>query len=220
MTMQKLKNRGSVLMGLLMVILIIAMLWLIDLTAMFGPMDKNRRFEERPWFEEKRLLEKDALPVKQTGKRGKVVIKDETILSGPVERKNEGRGNIEIVIEPNGLAKGHWQCAYKYPDSSYNISADFKGNIDPTKTFEDPKGTSKQLLYFITKGKYKQLKSDEKTGNQWPSEDIIYVVGWIDKDYSAKGKLFLMEGDVESHGNADYNWKTIKNEQQNADKNK
>jgi hypothetical protein len=190
-------------------------MWMIDLTALFGPIDKNRMYEERPWFEEKRLLEKSDFPVKQTGKKGKVVIEDETILNGLVERKSEGRGNIEIVIEPNGLAKGHWQCAYEYPDSNYTITADFKGNIDPKKTFEDPKGTNKQLLYFITKGKYTELKSDTKTGNQWPSEDTIYVVGWINKDYSAKGKLFLMEGDVESHGNADYDWKTVKLKNEN-----
>jgi hypothetical protein len=214
--MQKSKNRGAALVGLLIVILIMAILYLIDFTAMFGPIDANRVYDERPWFEEQRLLDKEALPVKQTGKKGKAVIKEETVLSGQVWRKNEHRGNIEIVIEPNGMAKGHWQCAYSYTDSNYTVTADFKGNIDPAKTFEDPKGKNKQLLYFITKGIYQEIKSDEKTGNQWPTKAPIYVVGWIDKDYSAKGKLFLMvSGDTESHGNAEYDWKTKQNESHN-----
>jgi hypothetical protein len=205
--MQKIKNRGAALIGLLIVILIIAILYLIDFTAMFGPIDKNRAYDERPWFEEQRLLDKEAFPVKQTGKKGKAVIKEKTVLSGQVSRKTEDRGNIEIIIEPNGMTKGHWQCAYGYTDSNYTVTADFKGNIDPAKTFEDPKGKNKQLLYFITKGIYQEIKSDAKTGNQWPSKSPIYVVGWIDKDYSAKGKLFLMtSGDEENHGNAEYNW--------------
>ena len=83
------------------------------------------------------------------------------------------------------------------------------------------------MLYFITKGKYTQTKIDSG-GNQWPSQEVIYVVGWIhpvrdkapmtsddhqkgsvsngiQKDYSAKGKLFLMTADG---GNAEYDWQT------------
>jgi hypothetical protein len=220
--MQKSKNHGAALIGLLIVVLIIAILYLIDFTAMFGPIDKNRIYDERPWFEEQRLLDRSAFPVKQTGKKGKVVIREKTTLAGPVSRNTESRGNIEITIEQNGSAKGHWQCEYGYPgDSNYAINADFTGNIDPTKTYEDQNGTNKKLLYFITKGKYQQVKTDLKTGAQWPTQAPIYVVGWIDNDYSAKGKLFLMtSGDEESHGNAQYDWKTKNSEPQNADKNK
>ncbi len=207
--MKKLKNHGYVLIGFLIVVLIIVMLYMVDLTAMFGPMDRNRAYEERPWFENQRLLNKDTLPIKQTGKKGKVVIKDQTILKASVQRDSQNRGDIEIVIEPNGLAKGHWQCAYEYTDSSYAISADFAGNIDPTKTFENQNGKNKQLLYLITKGKYEEIKTDKKTANQWPSKHTIYVVGWLNKDYSANGKLFLMADDnEETHGNAEYDWQT------------
>jgi hypothetical protein len=207
--MKKDKNRGFVLIAILAVVLIIVMLYMINMTSIFGPMDKNRPDEERPWFEEKRLVDKNAFPLKQTGKRGKVVINDETILKGNVQRKDEKRGDIEIVIEPGGLAKGHWQCAYEYTDSSYIISAEFSGNIDPMKTYQNETGKNYQLLYFITKGTYQQIKTDKNTGNQWPSKQTIYVVGWVDKDYSAKGRLFLMaDNDEESHGNAEYEWQT------------
>jgi hypothetical protein len=207
--MRKPKNRGFLLIGLLVVVLIIVMLYMIDLTSIFGPIDKNRAFEERPWFQEQRLLDKNTFPLKQTGKNGKVVINDETVLKGIVQRKDENRGNLEIVIEPNGRATGRWQCKYEYTDSSYAISAEFKGNIDPTKTYQNENGKNPQLLYFITKGKYQQIKTDKKTGNQWPIKQIIYVVGWVDKDYSAKGKLFLMaDNDEETHGNAEYDWQT------------
>lgn len=204
--MQKLKNEGSALLVVLAAIVIIAMLYMIDLTAMFGPVDPNRQYEERPWFEEQRLVEKANLPVKQRGKGGKTLILNETVLAGPVERKGETRGEIEIIVEPNGFVQGHWQCSYEYADSktSYIIKANFEGNIDPTKIFEGKEGKNKKLLYFITKGKYEQIKTD-KEGKQWPSKETVYVVGWIDKDYSAKGKIFLMTADG---GNAEYDWRT------------
>jgi hypothetical protein len=210
-------KNGYVFLVLLIAIAIIAILYMIDLVAMFGPTGKIDRFAERPWFEEKRLLDADKFPVKQTGRKGKVVVKDKTTFAGPVQRKGENRGDIEITIDPNGKAFGHWSCAYQYPDSNYTISAEFAGNIDPTKTYEDKTGTNKQPLYFITKGIYQQIKTDKATNNQWPSSETIYVVGWIQKNYSARGKLFLMTADG---GNADYDWQTGSTDIKNADKNK
>ncbi|HBG26173.1 MAG: hypothetical protein A2Y10_13510 [Planctomycetes bacterium GWF2_41_51] len=206
----KSKNDGFAIVAVLIVILIGVMIYMVDFSAMFGHIDKNRAYEERPWFEEQRLVSKENLPVKQTGKGGKTLILNQKVLAGPVQRKDENRGEIEIIVEPNGLAKGHWQCEYDYEQGKihYTITANFEGNIDPTKNFTNPEGTNKKLLYFITKGKYKQIKTDEKRV-QWPTEAPVYVVGWIDKDYSAKGKIFLMSNeDKESHGNAEYDWKT------------
>jgi hypothetical protein len=203
--MQKSANNknGSVLLILLLAIVIIALLYMIDLTAMFGPTEKIDPYAERPWSEEKRLLSSDAFPVKQTGKKGKMVIKDETTLAGTVHRNSENRGDIKITIDPNGKVYGHWSCVYQYTNSSYTISAEFAGNIDLTKIYEDKSGKNNQPLYFITKGKCQQTKTDSATDNQWTTKETIYVVGWIQKDNFAKGKLFLMTADG---GNAEYNW--------------
>jgi len=232
-------KNGYALLVLLIAIAIIAILYMIDLTAMFGPTERIDVYAERPWFEEKRLLDADKFPVKQTGKKGKVVIKDKAIIGGTVQRKGENRGDIEITIDPNGRAYGHWNCAYQYTDSNYSVTAEFAGNIDPTKIYEDKNGTNKQLLYFITKGICHQIKTGKATNNQWPSGEPIYVVGWIhpvrdkasltpdgrqkqpvsngiQKDFSAKGKLFLMTADG---GNAEYDWQTDSTDLKNADKN-
>lgn len=208
--MLKHKNQGSAILALLIVVVIGLLLYMLDISAIFGPIDKNSAYEERPWFEEKRLVEKDKLPVKQTGKGDKTLILSETTLAAPVIRKDEKRGDIKIVIEPNGFAKGHWQCSYEYSDNktNYTITADFEGNIDPDKTYYNRTGKNKKLLYFITKGKYKQVKTDA-SNTQFPTEATVYVVGWIDKDHSAKGKIFLMtDNDSENHGNAEYDWQT------------
>jgi len=197
---------------ILVAVVIIALLYMIDLTAMFG-LDKGSEkidyHAERPWFEENRLLAENTLPVKQTGKGGKVVIENKTILKGDITRKEETRGQFEITITPDGKAAGICSCQYEYTDSSYKIEAEFAGNIDPTKIYADQTGKNKKLLYFITKGKYKQIKTDKSTRSQWLTEQPVYVVGWIAADYSAEGKMFLMtDNDEESHGNAEYDWQT------------
>ena len=209
-------KNGYALLALLIGIVILAILYMIDLNAMFGQRRKIDIYAERPWFEEKRLLAERDFPVKQTGKKGKVVIADQTKLSGTIRRNNENRGSVEIIIDPNGKAYGRWNCEYQYPDSAYTIIAKFAGNIDPTKTYEDKTGTNKTPLYFITKGKCQQTKTDSKTNNRLTSEEVIYVVGWIQKNYSACGKLFLM---TEEGGNAEYDWQTNQSEP-NAIKNK
>ena len=218
----KKNNNGYALLILLLGIVIIAILYMVDLSAMFGLGKATNPdiYAERPWFEEQRLVGNDKLPIRQTGKKGKVVIRDKTVLNGQVALQSDNRGTVEITIDPNGKAYGHWQCAYEYTESAYTITADFAGNIDPTKIYKDKNGTNKKLLYFITKGKYEQIKTDKKTGKQLSTKQPIYVVGWIDKDYSAGGKLFLMaDSDPENHGNLEYDWQTIAGEIKDAGKN-
>jgi len=190
----------------LVTIVIIALLYMVDLSAIFGlgkGSEKIDYYAERPWFEENRLLAENAFPVKQTGKKGKVVIEKQTSFKGGIQRKDENRGQIEITITPDGKAAGNCTCQYEYTNSSYLVQAEFAGNIDPTKTYQNETGKNKKLLYFIAKGKYKQIKTDKASKNQWTTEESVYIVGWIDTDYSAKGKMFLMTSDG---GNAEYDW--------------
>ncbi len=213
--MRKRDNKnGFILLGFLIVIAIIAILYMVNLRGLLGPdMDSRSPYEERPWFEEQRLIRQGSFPVEQTTKGGKTVIEKKTVFTGDVKRKDEQRGDIEIIIDPNGKAIGQWRCEYQYTKSIYTITAEFIGNIDPTKIYQDQTGKNNQLLYFITKGKYRQIKTDTGTGSQWPSEEIIYVIGWVDNNYSAQGKLFLMaDNDDESNGNAEYDWKTKNDE--------
>ncbi|MBN1786797.1 MAG: hypothetical protein JW806_00195 [Sedimentisphaerales bacterium] len=199
------------------------MLYIVSLRGILGP-DMGVRTEpyaEKPWFEEQRLRRHSDFPVEQIPVGGKTVIKEQTIITGSVKREDSQRGIIEIIIDPNGKALGRWSCAYEYPQSSYTITAGFAGNIDPTKIYQDESGKNRRFLYLITKGKYKQVKTDTGTGAQWPEEETIYVIGWIDNDYSARGKLFLMAGDdEETYGNAEYDWHTEAADLENADNNK
>ena len=115
--MQKTNNKnGFVLLMVLATIVIIALLYMVDLSAIFGlgkGSGKIDYYAERPWFEENRLLAENAFPVKQTGKNGKVVIEKQTSLKGDVRRKDENTGQIEITISPDGKAAGNCTCQYE-----------------------------------------------------------------------------------------------------------
>ena len=210
------REKGFVLVLVLATFVIIAILFMVNMPGGMGGQRGNEKidmFAEQPWFEENRLLGGNAFPVKQTGEDGKVVIEKSTVLKGVVSRKGESRGQVEIVLSPDGKAAGNISCQYEYTDSSYQIGAEFAGNIDPTKIFKNKDGKNKKPLYFITKGKYTQIKTDKAGKGSWTTIKNVYVVGWVEPDFSAKGKMFLMtsEGNEnEDYGNAEYDWQTAK----------
>ncbi|MFA6186260.1 MAG: hypothetical protein WC770_03475 [Phycisphaerae bacterium] len=214
---EKINKNGFVMIMVLATFVIIAILFMMNMPGSFLHIRGNEQFDvfaEQPWFEEQRLLSSDAFPVKQTGKDGKAVIEKSTILKGSISRKGENRGQIEITITPDGKVVGKNSCQYEYTDSSYRITAEFAGNIDPTKIFKNKDGKNKKPLYFITKGKYEQIKTDKAGKGSWTTNKNVYVVGWIEPDYSARGKVFFMtsEGnDNEDNGNAEYDWQTNRN---------
>ena len=203
-------ENGFVLILVLATFVIIAILFMMNMPGSFFPTRSNEKidmFAEQPWFEENRLFGGNAFPVKQTGEGGKVVIEKNTILKGVISRKGENRGQIEITLSPDGKASGKCSCQYEYPDSSYQIAAEFAGNIDPTKILKNKDGKDEKPLYFITKGKYQQVKTDKAGKGSWTTNENVYVVGWVERGYSAKGKVFFMTSS-EDNGNAEYDWQT------------
>jgi hypothetical protein len=80
---------------------------------------------------------------------------------------------------------------YAYGNLAYEISADFKGVTDPTKTFQEGDTVRPDLLYFITKGSYMQKSLDKKTARESNQQGIVYVAGWLNLAMTAKGEITL-----------------------------
>ncbi|MCD4830942.1 MAG: hypothetical protein K8R02_03925 [Anaerohalosphaeraceae bacterium] len=197
-------KHGFAALAILVVVAIIAILYMVDLTAIFG-LDGIDPYADRPWFQDDRLLKSEEFPVTQKGSGGKTVIKDNLVLEGQVSRKEVSRGKIKLEIASIGAVSGQWNCSYEYDDRSYAIEAEFSGNIDPKKTYVSADGKNKKLLYFITKGQYKQLKTSKSDGTVSQISQTIYVTGWIDNDHSAFGKVFVMTDEKE---HSQYQWTT------------
>ena len=201
------RNAGFVALAIVVVIAIIAILYMVQFGGVMG-IDADSGFDKyspQPWFHQDRLLRAEDFPIAQTGSGGKTVVEGNLLLAGTVTREDTDRGMISLTIDSAGAVKGKLQCRYSYPGSSYSIDAQFKGNIDPTIIYKDADGKHKEPLYLIAKGKYQQIKTNTKTGTATTYTETVYVVGWIENDFSTFGSVFLMTGDDEK-SNTEYKW--------------
>ena len=112
----------------------------------------------------------------------------------------EPRGQIELYVFKDGSVTGSWTGAYEArTDRNRNyetlreykegfLTNDFKGNTAPLKIYKDDRGEDKSKLYFITRGEFLLREGRENR----KIHGALYVTGWIDRNYTARGELFLL----------------------------
>ena len=109
-----------------------------------------------------------------------------------VEQGGQPRGEINVLIYPDGTVKGVWNGEYDRPDDVHCLvmAASFTGNIDPSKRFvkRDP-----SKLYFITAGTSTLVETNLSTSRDSSISSFIYVRGWLDPNYAIIGELIITE---------------------------
>ncbi len=123
-----------------------------------------------------------------------------------VSLDDEPRGEIKIMISPDGDVSGTWEGSY-YNKSNVNfdiMGGSFSGMTCPAKTYRDENGQDTSKLYFITKGKFLIAQSNFKKGTVKHMGGDIYVTGWITRDYAAAGKITLTSNEKYSKA---FTWK-------------
>ncbi len=129
-----------------------------------------------------------------------------TIFKAKVYQKRYKRGEIAFHITRQGDIEGSWSADFtigkrhspqwinyttldrttsRYPPNT------FRGNIAPSKIYQDEYGQDKSKLYFITKGQYLLKAHDLRTNDTRRISGGIYVTGWIDPNYNVTGELYL-----------------------------
>ena len=103
-------------------------------------------------------------------------------------------------LDKDGSVTGSWTGAYEArTDRNRNyetlreykegfLTNDFKGNTAPLKIYKDDRGEDKSKLYFITRGEFLLREGRENR----KIHGALYVTGWIDRNYTARGELFLL----------------------------
>ncbi len=124
----------------------------------------------------------------------------------------QSRGNVSIRISPDGDVAAFWEGKFTLDGVEYavlnernetNVTSVFKGNIAPLKVYEDENGEKHyRKLYFITSG-YAVAASQD--GDR--IEGLGYVTGWINRDHTCFGKLWMVSGDSESP--EVYEWEAV-----------
>jgi hypothetical protein len=109
-----------------------------------------------------------------------------------VEQGGQPRGNINVLIYPDGTVKGFWNGEYDEPNDvrCLIMAASFNGNIDPSKRFvkRDP-----SKLYFVTAGTFTLVETNLSTSRDRGVNGFVYVRGWLDSNYAVVGELIITE---------------------------
>lgn len=109
-----------------------------------------------------------------------------------VEQGGQPRGNINVLIYPDGTVKGFWNGEYDEPNDVHCLvmAASFTGNIDPSKRFvkRDP-----SKLYFVTAGTFTLMETNLSTSRDRGINGFVYVRGWLDSNYTVVGELIITE---------------------------
>jgi hypothetical protein len=182
-------RNGSILLGLIICIAIIAMLYMVNFRAIFGTNRIPASPEEVPWNQESLLIGPDELI--ELPKSPKPMLYDPLSLEAPVTRQEADRGTATVNFSDMGEVDGEWSCQYTHEKRGYAFSAKFKGNIVTDKTWHDETTKDKSRLFFIAKGKY--LKQFTDKGAAGISEEIgtVYVTGWLTPDHNIKGAITI-----------------------------
>ncbi|MFC1677894.1 hypothetical protein ACFL3G_12650 [Planctomycetota bacterium] len=183
--------KGSAILMVLVSVVIVFLLYFIMLTGVFNPNmpSMSSAPDSRPWLEEDRIVEangKIKLP-----KSPKPTLGDGLTFNMTATRKENDRGPITIQFDQTGRISGEWSCEYSHEEREYSFDAEFAGNIDVKKKYEDEDGRDKSKLYFITKGEYTHTIYNNTTKREIIEQGIIYVTGWLNRDHSLFGLITI-----------------------------
>jgi hypothetical protein len=204
--MENKKQKGSVLIMLLVVIAIGMMIYYLDISWMGGGDSRMIKKEEaKPPWENEALIKDPNHPARPTKKPAanstKPIITKPLELKGAVAAKDATRGQVVFTIQPDGTLSGNWQCQYSYTHAAYTITATFKGNTDTTQNATD----DSSKLFLVAKGDFVQKETNLESGEITETKGTVYFNGWLGDDLAASGTLSIT---TNKKWHADYTWKT------------
>jgi len=194
---------GFAMLLLLVAIAILALLYVIQMDAFFGPVAPGRQStaKHRPWLEEDRIVPTDRLI--KPPEPPKPELNEPFTLTAPVFIDDSKRGTVALDFTIAGEVSGSWHCEYSHDNRDYAFDAAFTGNIDITKIYSKGETTDESKLYFITKGNYTQTVYNVEAGSETSEQGLVYVTGWLGPDYSAEGLITIT---TDKTWSATYTW--------------
>jgi hypothetical protein len=104
------------------------------------------------------------------------------------------RGDVSFIVGSEGRLSGSWSGEFKFKQGVDHqiMKGEFYGNIVPSKIYCDENGQEDETcLYYYSKGQYLLLEYDNNTGKVRKFFGTIYVTGWINDQYVAKGEMII-----------------------------
>lgn len=125
-------------------------------------------------------------------------------------KDTQERGVVELFFSRNGDVRAEWNGKLKLKGVEYEVMHEemevgatscFRGNIAPLKVYADANGKDYKKLYFITGG-YGLIVGQDGKRIEGPG----YVTGWINKNHTCFGKLWIASGSGEP---IVYEWEAV-----------
>ncbi|MFC1676683.1 hypothetical protein ACFL3G_06425 [Planctomycetota bacterium] len=189
------RNGYAMLLGLLVVVVIGMFIYY---TRMYGPIyqigsgESNINPPWRQWEQMQNRLRKQAFgpPAKDQPQIPQALI----VKTIPIENDKD-RGTIDMIILANGSIQADWKGRF-FVDDNRDIEFEVmtcrpKGNIDPQQIYNDSNGDNQSKLFFLTKGSYVILETNNDTMKVRNLMGSAYIRGWIDKNYAVTGELII-----------------------------
>jgi hypothetical protein len=217
-------QNGGFLLLLVLVSLAIGLLVLgvsmisLDPFAAFNGSGADRYADPnaKPW-DEGHLFINEALDAYKMGGRRKPFpvqpkIEELTYYDAYLYSDGEPRGTINVRFTPDGDVAAVWEGKFTVNGVEYEVlhgnqdlydTSVFRGNIAPLKVYQDLNGEKNyRMLYFISSGSAVAASQD---GDR--IEGAGYVNGWINKDHTCFGKLWIVTFGSESP--EVYQWQAV-----------
>ncbi len=103
------------------------------------------------------------------------------------------RGQLAFTILPDGTVAGQWSGQFnisKYVDYQV-MSCQFNGLVDPEQVYSDEQDEDPSKVFFITKGNFIILETNDGNGKVRKLSGNIYVRGWLGLDNVIDGEIIL-----------------------------
>lgn len=184
-------SRGGYVLLLLLLLGVVVGVIVFYMSGNFtGMPETDSQGRVMPWKKADNLIVKNQA-LEPTAEQ--VKISKDIYYGSDVREDTSDRGTVSLQINPDGSVFGRWAGTYRDGQVDYDVmGGDFAGNIAPSEEYLDENGSrDASKLYFITKGKFILLITDNKSGRVHQASGYIYVDGWIAKNYSVSGRLTI-----------------------------
>ena len=199
-------KKGSTLIGILVVLVILIMLFTLDLKRLFNADIKmsGGSIDDKPWRNED-LIAEVGEGIKQPDS-SQHQLRETLELAAEVTVDGEGRGRLNITFTPDCRVKCQWSCLYAQSERYYTYTASAKGNVVRDKQFEQDETVDPSKLYLIAKGNClkKTYRNKELSELMERQDTTIYVTGFLGSDGLATGEITLT---TDKKASVTYDWK-------------
>ncbi len=193
-------NRNG--MGLLLLLLAVAIGVLIYFFGVYPEKRASSRLQEQspdqyPWVEEWRIKRLGLRPPAEHQEKElseeQPHITEFMQFEGDAKEEKDFFGEVKFTVGDDGTVAGAWGGDFDTTKKmNYVISSAFEGNTDPSKIYQDQEGKQDpSKLFMIAKGTFRELVTNYQTNKVSHGDGKIYVVGWINKDLKAEGRIHL-----------------------------